>query len=538
MWSKFTRLFAIDPRALASFRIGLALLLLIDLAIRSHDLAAHYCDSGAVPRGVLADLVGADWRWSLHALAGSVWWEACLFALAALAAGALLAGWQTQVATCASWVLLVSLHNRNPLVLNGADTLLRMFLFWAMFLPLGHVWSFDAARHSSRHGRLRPVVSVASACLLIQLALTYFMAGYFKFNDVWQSGEGFRRALACDLFTRPPARLLLDYPRLTYLLSQLTLWGELLLPPLLFMPFATRFFRMVVMLFFLGMHAGIEWTMTVGMFSYTCLVGWFLFLPDTFWNRFGQLLEAFTHADRVASFRALYTRLRVVFVGLPTKRGAPSGPTEVAAQDGHASSPPKNAWWENRLLGGVAALMLGVVLLWNLATTQGPVTYGTLPVPIRRLAEMTYVMQKWNMFDVPPAYNTWSVVAGRCRDGRTIDLRHEEDEVDWGRPPDIAQLAPTHRWRKYFRNLTRRYNHSLRASTCRYLAARWNTTHAAAEKVDVVDLYLLEEIPVESHGPYRYGRRLLHHEVIESRGAFLDTTDGRRPADDALPPGI
>jgi len=517
MRNTLSKLIGIDPRALACFRIGLAVLLLIDLAVRSHDLVAHYCDRGAVPRTTLAGMIGPSWRWSLHALSGSAGWEACLFAVAAVAAGALLAGWHTRVTTCVCWALLISLHNRNPFVLNGADTLLRMFLFWAMFLPLGHVWSCDARRRPDCYDSRRPIVAVASACLLIQFALTYAMAGYFKWNPVWQSGAGLRRALACDAFTRPPARMLLDWPQLTYVLDQLTMWGELLLPPLLFVPFATRLFRAAVMLFFLGMHVGIEATLAIGMFSYTCLAGWFLFLPAPFWNRLGRLFT-WSRPIEVAGLLATADR--------------------PATEQGDLGRSFEKSWWESRWLGTVAAVMLGVVLLWNLATTGRYVTCRRLPLPIRRLAEMTLVLQKWNMFDRPPTYNTWSVVAGHCHQGRVIDLRHGGGKVHWSKPPDIARLATTHRWRKYFRNLARPDNRPLRAPTCRYLAACWNATHDAGEAVVVVDLYLLEEIPVAPGGPYRDGRRLLRHEVIESHGAFLDTVDTPQPAGDALPPGV
>jgi len=48
-----------------------------------------------------------------------------------------------------SWFLLISLQNRNPIVLQGGDILLRMLAFWAMFVPLNAYFSLDRALDTS-----------------------------------------------------------------------------------------------------------------------------------------------------------------------------------------------------------------------------------------------------------------------------------------------------------------------------------------------------------------------------------------------------
>jgi hypothetical protein len=44
-----------------------------------------------------------------------------------------------------SFLMLVSVHGRNPTLMQGGDHLMRAMLFWSIFLPLGARWSFDAA---------------------------------------------------------------------------------------------------------------------------------------------------------------------------------------------------------------------------------------------------------------------------------------------------------------------------------------------------------------------------------------------------------
>src|SRR2546428_1961581 len=76
------RLFAIDARSLAAFRVGLALVVLFDLATRARDLRAHYTDDGVLPRATLLTLMPHS-PMSLHMLSGDVWFEAVLFLVTA-----------------------------------------------------------------------------------------------------------------------------------------------------------------------------------------------------------------------------------------------------------------------------------------------------------------------------------------------------------------------------------------------------------------------------------------------------------------------
>jgi hypothetical protein len=109
--------FSADLRVLAAFRIGLALIILWDLGERLPDLTAHYTDAGVFPRALISLHFGEVGPVALHALSGSAAWQAALFAAAILCALALLVGWKTRWAALASWLLMLSLHHRNPAVL-------------------------------------------------------------------------------------------------------------------------------------------------------------------------------------------------------------------------------------------------------------------------------------------------------------------------------------------------------------------------------------------------------------------------------------
>src|SRR5262245_64238108 len=103
-------------------------------------------------------------------------WEvqAILFVAAGVSALALLVGHRTRLATIASWLLFTSLNTRNPMVVLGADVLLRVVLFWAMFLPLGARYSVDRAWLGATKDSRPRVLSAATVAYLLQIVLVYW----------------------------------------------------------------------------------------------------------------------------------------------------------------------------------------------------------------------------------------------------------------------------------------------------------------------------------------------------------------------------
>src|SRR6056297_2882672 len=188
------RWFEIDLRALAAFRISLGLLLIVDLVARSRSLGAFYTDSGVLPREALfSDYTNV---YSLHAISGAAWAQTVLFCIAGAFALALVVGYRTRIATIVSWLLLVSLHARNPMVLNSGDILLRMLLFWGIFLPLDDCWSVSADRSS--RGR-SSIASIATIALLLQVVLMYATNAVHKSrSDLWMDGEAVVHIMSAD----------------------------------------------------------------------------------------------------------------------------------------------------------------------------------------------------------------------------------------------------------------------------------------------------------------------------------------------------
>ncbi len=138
--------FELDLRSMGLARVILALVMLVDLALRAGDLTAHYTDAGVMPQDLLLARGGLSSYLSLHYwLSGSPTAVSCVFIAHVLVLVLLLIGYRTRLASLLAWYLLLSLHKGNPTLLHAGDHTLRIVMFWCMFLPLGARFSVDSA---------------------------------------------------------------------------------------------------------------------------------------------------------------------------------------------------------------------------------------------------------------------------------------------------------------------------------------------------------------------------------------------------------
>jgi hypothetical protein len=467
-------LFAIDPRSLALFRIAIGLLLLADLLVRATDLTAMYTDDGMFPRAVIHHHFTSIWIWSFHFGSGTWAFQAVLFGIAAVLALALLVGFKTRWVVIGSWLMLMSVQNRVPPILYGGDHILRMLLFWAMFLPLERVWSVDTWLKNRRGNAVEesdwsPVLSVASAAILLQMALMYMCSAIYKSNPDWFQGGVITGTLAHDFYAKPLAAWALHFPQL---LTGLT-WGTFLLewagPLLLFVPWRTVWVRLAVVTALAAMHLGIELLLTVGLFSFVALAGLTLFLPAVFWN----------------------SRL---FARFPL----PTGQHKVPTSSGNE---PSALHWASQ---GLCGLLLIYVLAVNLAGLFGRSQPNRRIPGSRFLNEAGGLAQKWNMFEDTPSKDGWYVARALLNDRSEVDLLRQGTPVNWERPVCPAVLYPNHRWRQLFREMS--YEDALgyqvfRQPVAEFICRRWNTQHPPPRQVSKFEfIYSIETSSINENG--------------------------------------
>jgi hypothetical protein len=316
-------IFGIDLRTLALFRVLLGVYVLIDVFMRARDLGAHYTDAGVLPRGLQIDFLHAA-AWSLHLANGAAWFQALLFALSGFAALGLIAGWHTRLMTALSWVLMLSVQNRNTFILSGEDNLALLMLFWAMFLPLGARYSVDAALNRTQQFAGNAYATVATAALLLQGMSMYFFSALLKSHPVWvPDGTAVHYALQLDYLVTPFALWFRQFQDtmqgLTYYVYVLELAG----PVLMFSPVFHRTLRTILMLAFITMHMGFFLFLEIGFFPLISIIMNLAFLPGWMWDRIGRRLRPRTEApvairfDRGCDFCEKTCLILKVFLVLP-----------------------------------------------------------------------------------------------------------------------------------------------------------------------------------------------------------------------------
>lgn len=456
----------IDARSLAVFRVGLALVLLTDLATRLADLRAHYTDAGILPRWASLEWLGLPARLSLHNLNGAAGFQVFLFAVAALFATLLLLGWRTRLATVCSFVLLCSLHARNPAILHGGDKLLRVCLFWAMFLPLGAAASVDRALSPSAVPA--QFVSVAAFAARLQICLVYWVTGLRKSAPAWHlDGTAIWTALSLDYLATPWGRTLRGFPALLRFVTRASLLLELLGP---LGAWSRRgWVRCATIAVFVGFHLlGTAPALRLGNFPWISAVAWSLFLPAWFWERWpGRWTLPARWLERA---RAAALRLGQGEDPLVGVRGA--------------------------LPGALAAAAIVAVVGFNLRSLTVAADAGARPAGTVRLGEFAGLAQEWRMFSPgPPLDDGWYVMLGALRDGREVDL--------WsGLPPDprkpesVSGSQRNARWIKYLENLRLPAQVHHRRLFGDYLCREWNRDHQGGATLDRLSLFVFLELTV------------------------------------------
>lgn len=486
------RRFGIDARALAALRVVLGALLLVDLLLRARYLVAFYTDFGVLPRAALREQYPAFARFSLHAVSGDAWVQAVLFVVAGGFAVALLCGYRTTLVTVVSFLLLASLHARNPLVLNGGDSLLRRLLFWGVFLPLGGRWSVDALRDGPAGRDEDRVASVASAALLVQVVVVYTANAAFKLRgDLWVRGDAIRYVFSLDQFTVLFGDALARYPAVLVALDRA--WLALLLSSVLLVLLTGRARTLLVALF-VAMHVGMALTMRLGLFPLISIAALLPFLPGPVWDALESRLPTTAVSTVGQSARSTVGLDRSSTGQSIRPAGRPSALPGVPSSVGQ---------WVRRVTSVVVAVLLVLVLAWNAATL------GYVDVPDGVEAAVDPDERRWDMFaPSPPRSDGWYVVPGRLESGGQVDA-YRRAPVQWDRPPDVAATYPTARWRKYLIGLWWADDDDLTRPFAGYLCRRWNSTHD--DDLVEVTVYVVEQ-PTRLDGPEPTRRiELLQH---------------------------
>lgn len=516
----------------------LALVVLVDLAKRAANLRAHYGEEGVLPPGIALEELSSEWTFSLNLINGHSVFQGLLFVVAAVAALSMLVGYRTRLMTIVVWILLLSIANRNLMVLNSGDTFLRMLVFWSMFLPLGAYWSVDRFLEGASRARSRlstRFASVATAALLLQIAFVYVFTAILKDGDEWRvDGTALYYALQYEQLVTPFGEFLSRFPSLLEFMTFATFWLEAVGPFLLFIPFFWGLVRFTTALAFAGLQLGIGMSMELGTFSLIGALCMVCFFPGWFWDRGGELLDS-TFPKQVgalrrlsetaarlgqerlpgllADLRALVAQPRTHLAGSMSGRvGIAQGRHKVTADPanerrrgrGDKPSPerpgvarPALALRPSRFASLAAGFFLMYVFLWNLTT----VSDYEMPESIEPVGYALDISQDWGVFaPYPPKSDGWFVIPGVLESGREVDMMtvvhgdfSASDEVSFDKPDDVSETYEDKYWRKYLGDIRDEDTEEERLYLGKYICNEWNSRYEGGMELDAFDIMYLEQ---------------------------------------------
>ncbi len=483
---KIDNVLATDLRSLAAMRIAVALVTLLDLSIRASDLTAHYTNWGVLPLRALFELSWNEWYISLHTLNGTPLVQAFVFMIHACFALALLFGYRTRVSTIACWVLAISVQARNPMILQDGDALLRLMLFWGMFLPWGNRYSIDSLSYPYTRRQPDYYFSVASAAMILQVLYVYQFTAFVKdFYEWGQEGTALYYALQLDMIVWPLGKILREHFELTRWLTYAAFYMEMFILPFCMIPFYNRTLRVIAVFILVSFHIGIIFTIFVGLFPLISITSFIVLTPGQWWGKLAAQLKRIKAVRSVLAWGARKVRKRRAFTAKP--------PTTVV----------KNPAGKYRQMAAavVALFCLILVTLWNIANLRQ--TNIELHPHLQATARLLRLDQGWAMF-APKVfkYDGWFIMEATLANGDVYDLNRKDLKLNKEKPASIVSMYKNDRWRKYSENILLIPNAPHRGYYSDFLVQRWNKQHPPSEHIVRFRLlYITEETPEWGQSP-------------------------------------
>lgn len=433
-------------------RVLISSVLILDILIRISDLKAHYTNDGVLPLNVLFESLWHEWFISFHTISSNWYFQLALFLIELFFAITLLIGFKTKLSTVISWIFLLSVHNRNPLILQGGDDLLRMTLFWAMFLPWGDYYSLDSKTKPSGS---KLVFSAATIGFVIQVAAVYFFSALLKTSPEWRSeSTALYYALSLDQLAMPMGKLIYPYESMLKIMTFIVFRLELFIPLLLFIPVFNKQFRNICAIAFICFHIGIGLTLFVGLF--------FLIGIATATGLFSGNI-----ADKIHEF-------------IQTKLGIQDSETI-------SERPVKHKLITQSFLSA----MIFYTLAWNASTVEE--TGIRIPADLRIPAYALRSNQNWGMFS-PAVFKDdgWLIFEATTLKGELIDLNRFGKKVDYRKPESVVSLFRNDRWRKFSENYLFVSNAYLRPYYCNFILNEWNKENPSKAVSSLKIVYMKE----------------------------------------------
>lgn len=448
--------YTLDTRALGLMRIGIGLIILADLYIRSSSITAFLTDEGVLPISILKQYNWSPTYFSFHALSGNFYWQVFLFVINAFSVTLLVLGYRTRLFTFICWVLLTSLQNRNPFILQGGDDLLRILLFWSVFLPWGDCYSIQKkSNYTSNYLSWTNIGYIFLVCSVL------FFSALLKTSPEWHSdGTALYYALSLDQIRMPFGTFIYQFPNLLKCLTYVVYYIELLAPIIIVLPFVSSKIRLIGIISIVALFIGIAFTVYVGLFYIIGIVSIIGLLPSTtmdwfeshFYKNKPKLEEQEIQEQKLPFILNLLFSLKNYFIILVTS----------------------------------------FCLVMNFGNIQA-FPYALHPM-VTNFVKVFRLEQNWGMFSPSILKDDgWFVYSGYAKSkGKYIDIKNKIDSVSFAKPIPVVNEFESDRWRKFQENYTFNNNNYMRPFYCKYLISKWNKSHPKDYISDLTIFFMKE----------------------------------------------
>lgn len=450
-------------------RVCVAIVILLDLGVRMGDLEAFYANSGAVPLTMVFEHAWNRYYISLHAMSGLWQFQLVLFLISCFCASMLLLGYRTKLFTVLSWFMMLSLHNRNTLILQGGDDLLRMVLFWGMFLPWGARYSCDSILGADSFSK-RQILTVATVAYLLQICYIYTGSALLKGPEWNRDFTAMYYVYGLDQIAYPVTRHLFYHPHLLKGMTLVAYYFELLVPVLFFVPIAHQLFRFIAVSLIVGFHVFNSATLLIGMFPLIGIATSIGMLPSGAMDRFERICSALRPIIR-GSFGAFGNAVSQL---IPWR------------QPVYVISPVAE-----KLKMAALIFLIVFVFDWNFSNLR--FINNKLSPDMRFLGYTLRLDQNWGMF-APGVFKDdgWFVYEATTEEGECFDLGCPDAAISYEKPAAVTALYRNDRWRKYGENLVLSYNTFMRGYFVNYYRRIWNESHPERKIRELKLVYMSE----------------------------------------------
>lgn len=257
----------ISPAPMALYRICLGGLALANFLLMAPDVMVWFGQHGSLAPETAKMVSGGTGLNILSILPQtdqSVW---LLFTIACLAAATLMIGFFTRLSAGVLFLAMTSLDHRNPIILNGGDSFLRLAIFFTIFSQGGAAWSIDrlmAIRQGKEHGPPKAREPWAQRLIAIQVAFVYLYTFIWKaMGTMWLGGTAVYYTSRLSEFWRFPVPYIFEHLWTIKLWTWSTLIIELALGTLVWI----KEFRYWVLLSGVLLHLGIDYSMNIPLFA-------------------------------------------------------------------------------------------------------------------------------------------------------------------------------------------------------------------------------------------------------------------------------